>query len=419
MKLEFDITLTKKQREAYNRLHSKDTRYLVARYSRQCGKTVLAETLLIEYLCKRNTFNAYISPTFSLGKKVYNDIVNLLEPTGIIKKANSSTLTIETVFGSTLQFFSVQSFTSIRGNTVRGLLVLDECAFFPDQLPDGSDIWANVIYPIIKANIKRNKCLIISTPAGKRGCFYKFHNNALNKVKGWYEIVATIYDDGLVDDEQLAEIRSNVTDLAFRQEFMVEFLDNGLTYFIGFEDCFQKFIYNNNLKCCIGIDLSANGKDETILTKINTNNEVKQYKIRGTLDQKYQKIADIINNTNNLMRVDIESNSIGAVMSNEIKKLVLKKNIIYEFNTTNNSKNQILSVVAMAIAKKSIMFDVDDKELYSQFSTFASKTSKNGNIQLEALPGYHDDRIMSLGIAKYSLDNATVKGHYTISFGKK
>ena len=203
MNIKFDIELTSSQKKAYDLIHDKETRYLVARWSRQQGKTIFSEVILIEYLFKKNTFNGYISPTFAQGQKVYKEIVQLIEPTGIIKTANASTLTITTIFNSTLQFFSVQSYTAIRGNTIRGLLVMDEVAFFADQLPDGSDIWGNVIYAIIKANIKRNKIIAISTPNGKRGCFYKFYNNALNKVPGWKELACTIYDDDLVTEEQI------------------------------------------------------------------------------------------------------------------------------------------------------------------------------------------------------------------------
>jgi tRNA(Met) C34 N-acetyltransferase TmcA len=159
MKINFDIKLTKKQQEAYNILHEKDCRFLIARWSRQCGKTVLAEIMLIEYLCKPNLFSAYISPTFSQGKKVFAELNTLLEGSGIIKKSNAADLRIDTIYGSSLKFFSMESPTAIRGNTVSGLLVLDEAAFFPIQLSDGQDPYYNVIFPIIKA--RKPKVLVI------------------------------------------------------------------------------------------------------------------------------------------------------------------------------------------------------------------------------------------------------------------
>ena len=70
MIIDTDFDLTKKQQEAYDLIHKPDCRFLVARWSRQCGKTIFAEIMMIEYLCKPNTFNAYISPTYAQGKKM-------------------------------------------------------------------------------------------------------------------------------------------------------------------------------------------------------------------------------------------------------------------------------------------------------------------------------------------------------------
>lgn len=419
MNIKFDIKLTSSQKKAYDLIHQSDTRYLVARWSRQQGKTIFSEIMLIEYLFKKNTFNGYISPTFAQGQKVYREIIQLLDHTGIIKTANASTLTITTIFGSTLQFFSVQSYTAIRGNTIRGLLVMDELGFFPDQLPDGSDIWGNVIYAIVKANIKRNKIVCISTPNGRRGCFYKFYNNCLNKVPGWKELACTIYDDDLVTKEQIEEIKQNVSELAFRQEFLVEWLDNGLTFFQGFENCFTKFTYDDSVQQFIGIDLSGTGSDETVLTKINQKNQVKQYVIKGSLDSKYKQIADIINSTKNLKNAYIENNGLGVPMINEIRKLVNNKNLIQEFTTTNESKNEVLGALAIDIARKEIYFDETDTQLYSQFSTFTAKYSKTGRVQLIAMDGFRDDRVLSLGFAHYAKSVGLVLGNYNFSFSKK
>ena len=173
------------------------------------GKTVFAEIMMIEYLCKPNTFNAYISPSFAQGKKVYSELVTLLEGTGIIKSSNASDLKIESIYGATLKMMSMESPTAIRGNTVSGLLVLDEAAFFPIQLSTGEDPYYNVIFPIIKA--RKPKVLIISTPNGKQGLFYELYNRALLGEQGYRQISATIYDDELVTKEEVEEIKRSIS----------------------------------------------------------------------------------------------------------------------------------------------------------------------------------------------------------------
>lgn len=393
MKINFDINLTKKQKEAYDIMHDKECKFLIARWSRQCGKTIFAEIMLIEYLCKKNTFNAYISPTFSQGKKVYAELNQLLEGSGIIKKSNAADLRIDTIYGSSLKFFSMESPTAIRGNTISGLLVLDEAAFFPTQLPSGEDPYYNVIFPTIKA--RKPKVLVISTPCGRQGMYYDLYLKAFNKEKGYRELTATIYDDELITPEEIEDIKKGYPPLAFKQEFEVEFLDNALTVFPNFENCFDGHFERG--KCWIGIDPSSVGEDNTIVSIINRDNQVRQIKVDGTLDVKYAKIAQILNKFSPVATY-IENNSIGEVMANEIRKKLYRKSNFYTFTTTNESKKQYISLLSVAIANGEIHFESDNKLLYSELSTFTFKLTKGGNITYAARDGYHDDTVTSLGI---------------------
>lgn len=393
MNLNFNINLTRKQREAYDIIHRKDCQFLIARWSRQCGKTIFAEIMLIEYLCKPYTFNAYISPTFSQGKKVFAELVQLLENSGIIKKANAADLKIETIYGSTLKFFSMESPTAIRGNTVSGILVMDEAAFFPTQLPSGEDPYYNVIFPIIKA--RKPKVLVISTPNGRQGMYYDLYLKAYNGEVGYYQLTATIYDDDLMDKGEIEDLKRGYPPLAFQQEFEVEFLDNALTVFPNFSTCFDGK-YSGG-KCWIGIDPSSVGEDNTILSVINDKGEVRQHKVDGSLDQKYEKLANLINGYNPVATY-IENNSIGEVMANEIRKKLRRKSNFYTFATTNESKKQYISLLAVDIANNAIHFEEDNKLLYLELSTFTFKLTKGGNITYAARDGYHDDTVTSLGI---------------------
>lgn len=412
MKVTFNLKMTDGQQAAYDLAHEKDIKQLVLVWSRQSGKSVFAEIILIENLLKKNKFSAYISPTFQLGRKVYKEITQMLEGKGIIRKANSSTLTIETVTNSTLQFFSVESYTAIRGTTVTGVLICDEAAYYPDVLPNGENIWGNVIMPITKA--KRPLTILISTPCGKKGFFYDFYLRAMNNEKGIKCLVRTVHDDSLIDEEQIEEIRRSIPKLAFEQEFLCRFLDSSLTFFTGFEQVYNKNMrYNSNLKEWIGIDLSGDGQDETIVTKVNEKNQVFQYKVEGTLDQKYRRIAEIINETNPTA-VYMENNGLGLPMINEVKKLVRHRSKIHEWSTTNSSKEEIITKLAMSVTNKELEFD--DGELFSQFGTFICKISKTKKLIFGAQDGKHDDRIMSLAIALQCKEDFKFSGQMTNNF---
>lgn len=395
-RITFNIKRTEGQKKAYEMLHDPSIKYMILVWSRQSGKSVFAEIACIESLCKQDKFSAYITPQYKHGEKVYEELVKYLEPTGLIKRKNGQKLRIESIYGSVLQFFSGDSPTAIRGNTVSDILIIDEASYFPDQLSNGEDIWYNVIQPITKARCK--KIIMISTPAGKRGFFYQHYMRALEGKEGYACMKRTIYDDSLVSKDYIEDQKQGTPEKIFQQEYECIFLDSALTFFEGFEKCFKP-VKSSYQKTWIGVDLSGNGQDETILTKVNEKDEIEQFAIKGTLDMKYQQIASIINESVNLQMAYVEINGLGLPMYEQIKKLVRNKQIIKPWETTNSSKEQIITNLALRIAQNRIVFNELDKELFSQFGTFLCKFTKTKKLQFEAMAGCHDDRIMSLAIA--------------------
>jgi hypothetical protein len=288
---------------------------------------------------------------------------------------------------------------------------MDEAAFFPRELPSGEDPYYNVIFPIIKA--RKPKVLVISTPNGRQGMYYDLYLKAFNGEKGYRELTASIYDDDLITEEEIEELKRGYPPIAFQQEFEVEFLDNALTAFPNFSNCFDGK-YDGG-RCWIGIDPSSVGSDNTIVSIINANNQVKQYKIDGTLDEKYIKIAKIINEYHPIATY-IENNSIGEVMANEIKKKLINKANFYSFTTTNESKKQYISLLAVDIANNRIHFEEDNRLLYSELSTFTFKLTKSGNITYAAKDGYHDDTVTSLGVCHQCRQDFKASGTPNINF---
>lgn len=394
--LHFNINLTKKQKEVYELYHNKDIREIVMNFSRQSGKTTMAEILLIETLVKSKTNCAYISPSYSQGKKVFREITQLLGQTKLIAKKNSTDLTISLINGSFLQFFTAQSPTAIRGNTISGLLVIDEAAYLPETTPDGQLLWSMVIQPITKA--KKPKILFISTPNGKQGLFYDKYLEGLNSdtVK---TVECNIYEDITISKEDIDELKATTPPLAWQQEFECKFLDSALTVFEGYEKQFidyQNVIFN---RVWCSVDFSSVGEDETIFTKTD-GKYVWQKLIKGTLDSKYRQIADIINNEKNMVICYLEENGIGSPMANEVKKLVRNKSRVLEYITTNENKAENVGNLQLAIAQNDIFFNKEDTELYKQMGVFTYKISKQTRrITYAAKEPYHDDRVMSLMIA--------------------
>ena len=386
------IKLTKSQEELYKYATDNTTKYIIANWSRQSGKSTIVSLLCIKWLTMKDEEVIYVTPTYSLAKKIYSNIIKLL-PQELISKSNSSDLIIESVTGSRLLFFSAESGQAMRGNTATKL-VIDEAAYCKEII-DGQSLYHNIIFPITK--VKCNKILLISTPRGKEGFYYELVQRAIANEKGFKYLKKTIYDDALITKEEIDELKRTYPPIAFKCEFEGEFISNALSIFDDYDD-----LFNNNV-CEIyngycGIDLSTVGTDNTILTFINNKNEVVQYNIKGDLDARYNEMASIVNKYSP-KAIYIEQNSIGEPIYNELKKLIKKKEILNKWSTTNESKKDIINNLQVLISNMNISFNKNNTLLKSELGTFTYKLTKNGNITFAAMDGFHDDTIMSLAMA--------------------
>ena len=396
---------------------------LVLAWSRQSGKSVFLEFCCIYFLLKKWANIGYITPQFAHSRKVYSDIIKILEPTGLIKTANASTLQIELINGNRLSFFSAESPTAIRGNSFRGLVVVDEAAFINDTTSDGQDFFNSILMPTCKSY--KPKVIYASTPLAKSGTFYtKFmrgqeghpHTDTPNKV---YSIKATIYDDSLITAEEIEEIKNSIPEASFQREFMVEFMDNAMSAFTDYTDKFTlKKQIDFNQPLWIGVDFHSVGSDSTVVSLINTDNDVWQIEIKGGLDAQYRQIANILDKCKKLVIAYMESNSIGEVMLNEVKKLTKQRSKIIEWCTTNESKEIQVGLVQTHLTKDMMHFEENNKQLKNQFDTFGYAISKTRKITYAALSGHHDDRVLSLMIAMQAKEDYAYSGGSNIVFIK-
>lgn len=394
MEIRFDITLSKSQQEVYDLVQDKKYKFITVVFSRQSGKTVLMECLCIQWLFGKYNSIAYVCRNFVLAKKLYRELIRIL-PKEVIKSSNGADFFIETNYGSTLNFYSAEQGASLRGQTFTHM-ICDEFAFFKQEQTDGTHLWNDILSPTLKARGK--KCIFVSTPLGKNNIFYDMYQRGLSdEFPKYVSILKTIYDDGFITTDEIEEIRKSIPDLSFKQEYLCEWLDDGLSFFQGFSECFDIEKCSGS-KCWIGIDCSGDGTDATVCSKINEKGEIELFEAIGTLDMKYRQIADYLNRENPVA-VYGEINGLGLPMLVEIKKLVRHKEKIYDWTTTNSTKEEIISNLAVEIANKNVHFLKNDMKTYNELGNFVVTVSKSRKLTFAARGNGHDDRVMATAIA--------------------
>ena len=387
MNVTFNIRLNKPQQDMLALIEK--NKFVFAAMSRQIGKSVLCKVLCTKWLLEPNKEIGYITPSLKLAKKFFNDLSGII-PESLLVKSNASALILQSITGSTLYFYSAEQGNRIRGVTF-DYLVLDEAAFYKEDT-GANHIWYSILQPTIK--VKGKKIVMVSTPNGQSGFWYDLIQKAIKGQKGYAYIKRTIYDDSMCTD--IEEIKNSTPDLMFRQEFLCEFIAGANSFFTGYHNCYDDTMtFNWNQPLWAGIDWSSTGKDETIVTIINGLNQIIQYNIEGDLDSKYSQIASILNKYS-LKGVYAEDNSIGSVMINELKKQMRQKNVLKPFTTTNDSKTEIVTELALAFEKEELTYN--DLQLDRQLGAFGYSVSKTKKLTFEG-KGDHDDRVMSLAMA--------------------
>ena len=406
------IKLTPSQQIIYDAANDKEHKYVMANLSRQQGKTTVVTLLCIQWLSQPNQEIIYFTPTFKLAKRIFANIAKML-PKSFAVKVNASDLYLESITGSKLSFHSGEAAQAVRGSNCTKL-VIDEAAYIKEEI-DGQNFYYNIVLPLTKVHC--DKIVMISTPRSTFGFFYDLCMQALSgERKDMIYIKRTIYEDALITPEEIEELKRGYPPMAWKAEFECLFLADALSVFPDYDKCFDIDEYKRTSKCWIGIDPSSVGEDNTILTVVNELNQIKQYKVDGSLDEKYDKIASLINQYNPVATY-MESNSIGEVMANQVKKKLTRKSNFYTFSTTNESKKDYISLIAVDIANGTIHFERDNKLLYSELGTFTYKLTKTGNITYAAQEPFHDDTVTSLGIAlqckeDFKLNNVLKKDNF-------
>ena len=362
----------------------------VVKSKRQVGKSCLAALLLIEYALKEKCISVVVEPTQAQSRRLFKQISDMMQPTGLLKSANSQLLTMEFSNGSEILFKSAEQRDALRGFTVSGLLVIDEAAFIPDPIFE-------ILYPTCDAN--NAPILVISTPLFCSGEFYNLYTRGMNgdkhtKSYNWSEYDTSKY----LSKEKLEHYRETISSLKFKSEYLGEFISEGSYIFGDINGCIYSKRAADAKPIYAGIDWGAgNGGDFTVLMLMDRNGvitDIEAFNDLGPVEQ-IERIAAIINSKPSIKTVCVEMNSIGTIYYDMLKKAI--KTNIRKFITTNDSKRDIIEQLITAFQTQKVGIPYDEELILELQHYTMEKTTKG--YTYNGADGVHDDYVMALALA--------------------
>lgn len=391
---------------------------VVVKSRRQVGKSLLISNLLLYFAINHEGSKNYcLSPTFKQAKKIFKSITKATSR-GFngVKSVNSSDLTIEFKNGSEIIFKSAEQGDNLRGETVTGILCIDEFAYIPDSVFDIIRPWTD---------FHKAVTLMVSTPFIKEGYFWTYYNYGLEKQHNtvtidWSDPKYQEDLDKILSPEQLAEYQSILPRKVFQSEYLGCFLDTDGMVFEGFRNVAfdAKIGLGDKLFC--GVDWSnQKGQDDTVVSLINQKGQQVALWCWNDLSplKQIQKVYDELEPyLSRIQAIVCETNSLGTPYTDMLKERLQDshKRKVVEFTTTNASKNDLVGKMQVALEQQTITLLPIEKQM-REFSYYSAEYNiKTKTITYNAPTGLHDDIVMADMFALHGMQTYSNRGVYAI-----
>lgn len=213
------IKIPYKPRYPQDEIHNaiENHRFSVVVAHRRTGKTVLAVNHLIKQavMCRRRAGRfGYLAPFLNQAKMIAWDYVKHYTAPIPEIKVNSSELSVTLPNGAMIRIFGADNPDALRGGYF-DCVVLDEVAQMKPE------VWHEIIRPALAD--RKGSAVFVGTPKGVN-IFKELFDRGLKDDKGeWMSVLYDVNKTGVIDANELESLKQEMSENAFRQEFLCDF----------------------------------------------------------------------------------------------------------------------------------------------------------------------------------------------------
>ena len=363
---------------------SSDKRRICLAMGRRAGKTTLAALQSVR-LAKEDARVLYACPTADQTDAYWEKVKKYCEEwtnSGIAIKSESNRTIIFPGGGR------IKAKTAWDADTLRGdyadFLILDEFAYM------NPDAWEKVGQPMLLDN--NGTVWFISTPQFRNHFFVLFTKCATNE--RWDAFHCTSHDNPHLSREALEDLAEDMTEDAYQQEIMAEFLEGEGSIFKNIDANLTAPVDEHpsdhkGHRIVFGADWGKH-KDYTSFS-IGCADCKQELVLYRSNDQTYSFQKERLIALHKRWGFDQgigELNSMGEPIVEDLEGKIP----ITGFMMTNKNKKRLVEQLQLSLEQEEWRF-LPDKIGKYELMAFAAKVSKAGNIQFSGSP--HDDTVIS------------------------
>lgn len=355
---------------------------------RRWGKTVIGIDRVITSATQHRRKFGWFAPTYKLLGDAWRELDQVLEP--LISRRDAADHRMEFKTGSSLECWTLDKPDAGRSRSYHEV-VIDEAAMVTDL----KDIWEKAIMPTLTDY--DGGAWFLSTPTGIASHFHTlFQLGQDPQNPRWASWQMPTSANPYMKPEVIERFREDLTDLAFAQEYLAQFVTWAGAVFRRIQDAAKRMPASPSPAAMIGVDWGRTG-DYTVFVAVSGKGEVVamdrfrgiEYAIqRARLGAFWQRLGS-------RAHIIAETNSMGAPVVEQLQRDGLP---VFGFNTTNSTKCAIIQALALAFEQGQISIP-NDPVLIGELQAFEGKPLASGLIRYAAPQGLHDDTVMALAMA--------------------
>ena len=287
----------------------------------------------------------------------------------------------------------------IRGYTA-DLIVCDEAAFMPEE------VILRVLFPMLSTT--EGTLILLSTPWGRDHIFYRAFNNPDYAV---FHVSAL--DSPLVSEELLEEQRKELSEEAFKMEWLAEFAEPATCFFP--QDLIRGCVDPElqllpSLEAEIQEDLYYGGvdlgklEDYSVLTVIRKNGERLDlvYLHELPLGTPYTEVVGLIARAERKLRFQglyVDQTGVGEPLLEELRRGGTHR--ATGVTLTVRVKEEVMTCLKLAMEQRRLKMPYL-RRLFSQINEQQYAYAPSGHLTFSHPSGGHDDQLWSLALAVYA-----------------
>ena len=373
---------------------------LVACMGRQSGKTTTIAMRAINFAFINSGVTVLITaPSLRQSMIMFDRISMFIFSTALLKnKVIRSTRTIIQLDNRSQIIALPCSEYFLRGYTAH-MIICDEASFMPEELI------TNVLFPMISTT--DGYAIFLSTPWGKDHFFYRAFmdpNYSVHRVKS--------SECPLIKPEFLEEMQRNMTEQAFRMEYMAEFVEALNSYFPqdlirGCVDPTLEFILSLETQIpsgeyYAGVDFGKL-QDYSVIAILKREGDLLNliYLYEFPIGTPYTKVIGHLTRADKKFRfhkVLVDQTGVGEPVLEELKEQGMQN--VEGLVFTVRTKEEMMSCLKIAMEQKRLRMPYH-RRLAEQINEQQYEYSKSGHLKFSHPENSHDDMLWSLALSCY------------------